>query len=373
MVLNVSRRQQTLDCPAPPPVQYPSLMTPLFREGGLYKIRRTGRELYEMSIPFPSDADGRTARECPSSDCSPGYFKVKSGTGITENHTAAYCPYCRFTTHPEKFVTKRQVEYAKAVMKREAFDGMQDAVKDALGIGASGKRTLVDGLIKVELSLESSSPPPVRKPFGQVLQRAIVCPHCGLDHAVFGLATWCPDCGVDIFLTHVDAELDVVRSMLRDTPRRSEQLGKRIVARDVENCLEDVVSIYEAVLRAILVRRLRDTGKTSDEIHDILKQHVRNKLQNVRLSQEVIQELFAVNIFEALSPPQIEALRRTFEKRHPITHNLGVVDKKYLERLRTAEREGREVLVNADEVSEVVGIVVALVTRLHQRVFSPSV
>ncbi len=347
-------------------------MTPLFRKGGPFKIRQTGRDLYEVTIPLPGDADGRTARECPSSNCSPGYFKIKSGTGITENHTAAYCPYCRFTTHPGKFVTKRQVEYAKAVMKREAFGGMQDAIKDALGIGVSGKRTLVDGLIKVELSLESSSPPPVLKPFEQLLQRAVVCPHCGLDHAVFGLATWCPDCGADIFLTHVDAELEVVRSMLNDIPRRTEQLGKRIVVRDVENCLEDVVSIYEAVLRPMLARRLADTGKTSDEIRDILERRVRNKLQNVRLSQETVLELLGVDLFETVLPERIESLLLIFEKRHPITHNLGVVDKKYLERLRSAEREGREVLVNADEVNEALGIVGDVVTRLHKRLFSPS-
>jgi hypothetical protein len=347
-------------------------MTPLFKEGGLYTIRRTGRELFEMSIPLPSDADGRTARECPSSDCSPGYFKVKNGTGITENHTAAYCPYCRFSTSPGKFFTTRQLDYAKAVMKREAIGGIEAAVKDALDMGGSGRRTIVDGLIKVELSLISSNPPPVQKPFEQILQRVVVCPDCGLDHALFGLATWCHDCGADIFLTHVEAELAVVGTMLMDVSRRSEQLGKRIAARDIENCLEDVISIYEAVLRAMLVRQLTGTGKTSDEIHGILKDCVRNKLQNIWLSQQVFQELVTIDIFETVSPQQTETLRQIFEKRHPITHNLGVMDKKYLQRVRSAEREGHEVLVNLDEVNAAVSITRDVVTRLHARLFSPS-
>jgi len=257
-------------------------------------------------------------------------------------------------------------------MKREAIGGIEAAVKDALGMGGSGRRTIVDGLIKVELSLKSSNPPPVQKPFEQILQRAVVCPECGLDHAVFGLATWCHDCGADIFLTHVEAELAVVGTMLMDVSRRSEQLGKRIAARDIENCLEDVVSIYEAVLRAMLVRQLTGTGKTSDEIHGILKDCVRNKLQNIWLSQQVFQELLAIDIFETVSPQQTETLRQIFEKRHPITHNLGVVDKKYLERLRSAEREGHEVLVNLDEVNAAVSIMRDVVTRLHARLFSPS-
>jgi len=347
-------------------------MRPLFQEGGPLKIRRTGQEQYEMSIPLPADSEGRTARECPSVSCSPGYFKVKSGTGITENHTAAFCPYCRFSAEPGKFFTKRQLEYAKDVMKQEALGGMKEAVKDALGIRSSGKRTLVNGLIKVELSLKSSSPPPVYRPFEEALQRTVICPHCGLDHAVFGLATWCADCGADIFLTHVEAELEVIRVMLGDIPRRQEELGKRIGGRDMENCLEDVVSIYEAVLRAMLVRALTNRGKTSDEIHDILKRRVANRLQSVPLSQQTIVEVLDMNIFESVSSTEVDKLRRTFEKRHPITHNLGVVDRKYIERLRTAEREGREVLVTPKEIVEAMALLFKIIGNLHRRLFSSA-
>jgi len=64
--------------------------------------------------------------------------------------------------------------------------------------------------------------------------------------------------------------------------RRSEQLGTRIAARDVENCLEDVVPSMKPWLRAMLVRQLANTGKRSDEIQAIITGRVRNKLQNVR-------------------------------------------------------------------------------------------
>ena len=36
-----------------------------------------------MNVPLPEDADGRLARACPHDDCSPGYLKVKPGTGLT--------------------------------------------------------------------------------------------------------------------------------------------------------------------------------------------------------------------------------------------------------------------------------------------------
>ncbi len=345
------------------------MTAPLFREGGPYKVRRTGHEQYEMSIPLPTDSEGRVARECPSSTCSPGYFKVKSGTGITQNHTEAFCPYCRFGSEPGKFFTKGQVEYAKSVMKREAVAGVEGMMRDAFGIGSSGKKTIGDGPIKLEFSIKRGSPPSVYRPFEEALQRTVICPKCGLDHGVFGLAVWCPDCGEDIFLTHVEAELRVIQTMLSDIPRRRKDLGPRIAARDEENCLEDVVSVYEAVLRAIVVRELRNRGKTMEEIQDTLKRRVGNKLQSVLLSQETVEQLLGRRLFEPFEQQEIDRLRQTFEKRHPITHNLGVVDRKYLERLRTAEREGREIRVTPGEVSDAISVVLKIVTDLHRRLF----
>jgi hypothetical protein len=161
--------------------------------------------------------------------------------------------------------------------------------------------------------------------------------------------------------------------MLGDIPRRREGLGIRIATRDLENCLEDVVSIYEAVLKAVLTRRLAGQGKSPDEIHDLLKRNVGNRLQNISNSNQTFRELLSIEIFDSLDPKEIETLTRTFGKRHPITHNLGVVDRKYLERLRTAEREGREVLVTADEVTSATAMVMKIVADLHRRLFTAPV
>ena len=59
-----------------------------------------------------------------------------------------------------------------------------------------------------------------------------------------------------------------------------------------------------------------------------------------------------------------------FEKRHPVTHNLGVVDKKYLERTQQNEREGREVHISADEVGRVLADIDAAIADLHQQLIA---
>ncbi len=106
-----------------------------------------------MSITLPKDADGRIDRECPCNNCSPGYFKVKPGTGLS-GMKESYCPYCRHATEPDDFHTKDQIRYAKDILSREAHAGVARMLQESLGLNSSGNRRLVDGLIKVDLKIE---------------------------------------------------------------------------------------------------------------------------------------------------------------------------------------------------------------------------
>lgn len=243
----------------------------LFRPGGPLNIEALGADQYRASISLPRDEDGRIGRECPDEACSPGTFKVKPGTGITGGQAVAYCPYCRHEEAPEDFATMEQQRYAKDLVMREAQRGVDGMIRDAFGLGPSGRKKLGGGLISMEISLKSSPLPHVRPPAEDEVRRDVICPNCGLDHTVFGLATWCADCGADIFLTHVATELAVVRSMVGDIERRREVLGRRVAARDLENCLEDAVSIFEASMKALVRRHLTAGGLTTAEVEARLK------------------------------------------------------------------------------------------------------
>ncbi len=345
----------------------------LFRRGGPYNIQKTGRDQYSFNVSLPPDGDGRIARECLHDQCSPGYFKVKNGTGITGNHTEAFCPYCRSSAEPSDFSTKEQIRYAKDIVTREAEKSVVSMMKDALGLDSSGRKKLGGGFLSIEMSMKEDSPRHIRRPFEEELLRAVICPHCGLDHAVFGLATWCADCGADIFLEHVKAEYNVVHSMLSDVERRRSDLGPRIAARDIENCLEDVVSIFEAVLKAMLSRHLRTTGKSDEEIHVLLKDRIRNGFQNPKRAMEIIRNRMQQELFDEISAEEVEQLCSTFDKRHPITHNLGIVDRKYLENAYAAEREGREIRVTNEEIETAITLSITVLSALHLRAFKEEV
>jgi len=344
----------------------------IFKEGGPHNIKRSGQDEYTMSVRIPTDADGLVGRECPDSSCSPGYFKVKLGTGITEGQVETYCPYCRQADEPGGFMTKSQVEYAKNVVLREAEEGISNVFENALALGPSRKKRFGKGPISMEISYKPGHLSPVRPPVEEELRRDVTCPKCGLEHAVFGLANWCPDCGSDIFLVHVDKEFEAVRNMLGDVKRRHKQLGARVAVRDVENALEDIVSIFEAALRAMTRRHLKNTGISDEDLEDMLKKRIGNRYQNVQLAAEVSLHELGVELFKDCDKGEVQTFRLTFEKRHPITHNLGVVDRKYLEKVRSGELEGRDVPVTVEEIESAIKFSSRVLQKLHSHLFTPT-
>jgi hypothetical protein len=227
----------------------------------------------------------------------------------------------------------------------------------------------VDGLISMDMEMKPSSPPPhVRKPYEDILRRDLVCPHCTLDHSVYGFGVWCPDCGKDIFTTHIRCEIHVIKAIIGDVDRRRQELGGRVAARDLENALEDLVSIFEATLKFEIRRYLKNKGNSSDQIDAAMKK-IGSRLQSVSNAVSIIPEFCGgISLFAAGSADEVK-LDRVFQKRHPIAHNLGVVDRKYIERVRSGEAEGTEVRVEKNEILETAQITYSVLSDFHDKLF----
>jgi hypothetical protein len=78
----------------------------------------------------------------------------------------------------------------------------------------------------------------------------------------------------------------------------------------------------------------------------------------------------AGTVLDCVQPEKVSALIRIFEKRHPITHNLGVVDRKYIERMQSAEREGREIRIVPQEISSATSTILEIISSVHKSLFS---
>lgn len=344
----------------------------LFKEGGPHRIKRTGQDEYRFSIDIPTDSDGFIGRECINEDCSPGYFKVRPGTGIVNDQVEAFCPYCKSSGDPSDFATKAQVQYAKDIALREAQESVDRLVRNAFGIGPSGKKKMGGGFLSLELSYKPSRPRHVSRPFEEELRRDIVCPGCSLDHAVFGLAIWCPDCGRDIFLSHIEKEFEVIRLIMDEIENRREKLGARIAGRDIENCLEDIVSIFEAVMKFITQRYLLQSGENVSSAKEIIEKKIRNRYQSIPQAAKSFEKFTGMQLYQDIDQEDVESLASAFEKRHPIAHNLGIIDRKYLQRAMTGELEGREIRLNKQEVLEAAVIAHTIISRIYKRAFPSS-
>jgi hypothetical protein len=342
----------------------------IFQEGGPFQAKKTGQDQYTMSVSIPKDEDGRTARECPDQQCSPGYFKVTGGTGL-KGQTVAYCPYCRKLAEPSNFHTKEQIRYAKDMVAREARIGVERAMRESLGLGPSGKSRLVDGMISVDLEIESSPPAHVWPPYENILRRDLVCPHCTLNHSVYGFAVWCPDCGKDIFTTHVQEEIRVIEAVVGDVDRRGKELGVRVAARDLENALEDLVSIFEATLKLEIRRWKKEKGESEADIEAAMKK-IGSRLQSVSNAVSIIPDACGGQPLFPAGSAHEQKLDRVFQKRHTITHNLGVVDRKYIEKARSGEAAGTEVRVGKMEIVEMAKITNTVLAEFHNRLFPPA-
>jgi hypothetical protein len=94
--------------------------------------------------------------------------------------------------------------------------------------------------------------------------------------------------------------------MLGDVNRRRDLLGARVAARDIENALEDVVSIFEAAMRAMTRRKMKELGLPDHQIQEKLRK-IGNKYQNVELARQVCEDEFKIQLLNILTQ-QIESL-----------------------------------------------------------------
>lgn len=321
---------------------------------GPLRMKKSGNGNYTGTITINAGADGMVGRACSDDTCVPGYFRVKFGTGITTPQMQCHCPYCAKAAPPDSFFTPAQVDYIQASVFEELKPTVHQMLRDAFKVDSRGRRSIGD-FVTLQLS-DPPRPQAISRPVEEELRRDLTCPHCGLVHAVFGFAVTCPDCGNDIFLTHVHEEFAVVNKILAAVPERAKCLGQRAAARDVENTLEDVVSIFEFVMKLVTRRVLARQGKSGSEIESAFRK-VGNKYQNAVAGADLYMSLTGEQLFAPLTPAEFASFKTTFEKRHPITHNLGVVDRKYLERATSHALEGQELRVTAEEIQQAIGLV----------------
>lgn len=286
-----------------------------------------------VTVEFPTDDQGYTERACGAVDCEPKLFKIRGDIPKTEGRR---CPYCGQQGDSSSFATVDQVRYAREKVEREAYAALGDVfhrtLVDGLRLDSHGRRRIGSGMFSMGLSVtrQRQVQPEVQLPKSERPRRDVKCGKCGIDHIVFGLATWCHSCGADIFDDHVRAELCDIRKLLQDCVARRQENGERLYARQAGNVLEDLVSAWEAGFRYLLQRHFLAKSKTRAETNAFIQKTIRNQLQGIERSAEVVREHLGIEVFANVDPVDVARAGKMFAARHTVTHCLGVTDEKFV-------------------------------------------
>jgi hypothetical protein len=301
-------------------------------------IRRLGNRI---SIPIQPDAEKFTGRECPNLECE-GYFKVEFGTGLKEKDVPCHCPYCGYIAQHDKFWTKEQIEYAKSIALKTVSDALRKDLKklefDYKPRGSFG--------IGMSMKLKPSQPIPIRNYREKKLETEIVCDNCTLRYAIYGVFAFCPDCGQHNSLQILNKNLELVNKMLDMASKAEKELADHLV----RNAIEDCVSSFDGFGREIC-RVYANKASAPDKVEKL-------SFQNIEGAKRTLSVLFSINFTAGLSEEEWRIAVSGFQKRHLLSHKMGVVDDEYIQ--KTGDTQvvvGRKICISDEEVRKLIEII----------------
>jgi hypothetical protein len=286
-----------------------------------------------MKVSIPPDEKGFTGRECPEPECL-GYFKIQFGTGLKGEELPCHCPYCGHTDGHHKFWTQEQIEYAKSVAINRITGAL---IKDLKALEFNYRPRGGFG-IGISMKVEGR-PHPIRHYREKQLETEIVCDGCTLCYAIYGVFAFCPDCRQHNSLQILDKNLELVVKMLDIAAAAEADLAGQLV----ENALEDCVSAFDGFGREIC--RLHAKASTDPEKVEKVS------FQNLEGAKQNLSALFKLDLASGLTDDEWKAAVRAFQKRHVLSHKMGVVDAEYVRKSGdTRAVVGRKVGIDVGEV-----------------------
>jgi hypothetical protein len=94
--------------------------------------------------------------------------------------------------------------------------------------------------------------------------------------------------------------------------------------------------------------------------------NIRNDFQRIEGAEVLFFKDLGFSLFAVCSQQDRVFLEEQFLKRHVLTHNLGLVDKRYIEKAQIYRKQGEELAIDPDSVSRALEIVKDVVTATAQ-------
>ena len=194
---------------------------------------------------------------------------------------------------------------------------------------------------------------PIRNFQEKQLETEIICSVCTLRYAVYGVFAYCPDCGGHNSLQILDKNLEVVDKMLDMSTKEDKELSEKLI----ENALEDCVSAFDGFGREscrINASKATDPNKANNL-----------SFQNLEGVKSSLVQLFNFELDAVITKEEWEIAVRSFQKRHLVAHNMGVVDAEYVRKSDDTQAiVGHKINISTNEVRSLVRLVASLARHL---------
>ncbi|OGV32564.1 MAG: hypothetical protein A2020_14790 [Lentisphaerae bacterium GWF2_45_14] len=296
-----------------------------------------------FKVEIPIGENNLTGRECPKPECL-GYFKVQFGTGLKGENLPCHCPYCGHIGPHTTFLTPEQVEYAKSVALNQFTEVLLADLKkmefESRPLGGFG--------LSVSMKV-SGGTHPIYYYREKQLETEVVCEHCTLRYAVYGVFAFCPDCGLHNSLQIFNKSMELIVKMLDMSTSAEDVISSRLI----ENALGDCVSAFDGFGREVCHIRAGSTA-SPDKIK-------RLSFQNLEGARRNILDMFNYDVSTGLTTEEWFIAAKCFQKRHLLSHKMGVVDGDYISKTGDANAIiGRKITVTSEEVRTLVQILYKL-------------
>jgi hypothetical protein len=332
---------------------------------------KEGHDLF--SIPLKPDQDGMIGRECPNEDCQPRYFKMS--TTIPDepakkikdfSQIDVTCPYCGTVDNTQHFHTKSQAEWIESMIFRDVTKSLQDMFKSTF----KPIRPKPGDMFSVSLTYRPGPLPSVRHYVEQKLKRSVACDSCGYGYAVYGISFHCPLCGEGNLTQHLNRSAETIRILIEESERIGKERGQEVRDQMIGNALEDVVTLFETFLKHIYQYETRRQLPKEEAEAKIKK--IGATFQRLEGAEKLFSEDLGFDLFPGCEQKDKAFLQDQFLKRHVLTHNLGLVDKKYIEKAKAYQKQGAELDIKPTDVSRALEIAVNIVAPAIKWLESPK-
>ena len=340
----------------------------IFHEMKKYQTSKTGN-IIEMSIPLSPNEEGMVGRECPNSDCTLKYFQIgqfvpegflKNEATLSDSNIT--CPYCGHNVHFQKFHSESHKEWIASMIKRDIAITFQNILQDSV----KGFKSSHHSAFSFEVSFKPGPLPNVRFYTEEKLRRKVVCDNCGFQYAVYGISFHCPLCGKGNLTVHLKRSVEITQVLIEESEKMFSEQKTDVAQRIIGNALEDVIGIFEGFLKNIYIYGIY--RNLSKEEADKKAERIKVTFQRLDGAQKLFFSDLHYDVFSIIPEEERQFLEEQFLKRHVLTHNLGLVDEKYLEKANHYLRQGTELEILPNDVSHALKIVATIVENSAQQI-----